>query len=144
MSDVTRYFRAARAEDIQARKGQQIIAHARGIVSGRVFETRADGSGAQRIAANVGIMFRFRRSGTLIYDSYVADKEAVDIDNKSVFADGAAQFVAKFDYDNVEIAPFVEHGPLSDGYTTAQADRLSLENIEADVVVSDYVSNSNG
>lgn len=143
MTDATiRYFRAVSFQDMPVRRGQYITCESQGLVSGRAFEVKADGSDAQRLASAVGLMFRFRRTGTAIYDNYTTDRESVSVENKVAIIDGATAFVAKRDYDHCEMVAFVEHGPLSDGYATGDVDRLSVEDVTAAVLVSDYVANS--
>ena len=142
--DVKRYLRYILTKSVNISTGQLVQLIVKGAIKGRAFESQS-GSNAQRLASNVGIMVKLRRRLTpSVYDYYTVSSDPVSVDNKTVYANSSEQFRARYDYGQAELLPFVEPTTLTSGYDTIGVDVLSINDIELDMIVADYVSASQG
>mgnify|MGYP000197087772 CR=1 FL=1 len=142
---VRRWVRYIKTETHRIRIGQLVTLILKGAVTGRGFEQRTDDNGAtyygdQRIAADLGVMIKLRRAATSDYDYYTISSGAVSVDNKIHYADGSVQFKAKYNFDQVELIPFVEPGNNTAGYSKTTVNRMGIQDIELDMIVADYLA----
>ena len=142
---VQRWLRYIKTVSTPIRTGQLVNNIFKGAITGRAFEANgadpnAAGYDARRLGSDVGFMLKMRRIGTSTYDYFTLVRAPVSVDNKTHFADGSVQFKAKYDYDQTEVLCYVEPTQADPAYTVTGVDRMGIQDLELEQIVTDYIT----
>lgn len=132
-----RYVRYLMTEDIDCRKGQNIITSANGIINGR-----AEHNTTGEVPATSGFSLKLRRKGTSTEDWFdVVERYAPQA--LASYYDEARQRRARYDYDRAQLIVYVE--PSQQGNTAlgiVKADYVLYADPQVDLTISDFVAPS--